>query len=160
YESLAILPFMRGNLTVPTWLASSATFEDFSFTIANQMEQVRTLGIASKYPDDLEKLDPPIIFTGSVPKRVINTADWDALIANTGFAAKAKWLGTVNIAATSYKYTMWLEMTNCQYVGGDAAPLRSARRLGASFNFSSTNATGAAGGSSKITLVNNTASYA
>jgi hypothetical protein len=160
YESLSILPFERPNLTLPTWLASTATHEDFSFTIANQMEAVRTLGIASRFPDDLEYLDPPVLFTGSLPQRVVAAADWDALIANTGFTAKAKWLGTVNIGATSYKYTQWLEMTNCQYVGGDAAPLRNARRLGATFNFSSTNATGTAGGSSKITLVNATASYA
>lgn len=159
YESLAVLPFERPNLTLPTWLAATAVHEDFSFTIANQQEAVRTLGIASRFPDDLEYLDPPVLFTGSLPQRVVAAADWNALIANTGFTAKAKWLSTVSIAATSYKYTMWLQMVNAQYVGGDAAPLRNARRLGATFNFSSTNVAGTAGQSSSITLVNSTASY-
>lgn len=161
YETLSILPFMRGNLSLPTWLASTTPqVQDFSFTIANAQTAERTFQIASKFPDDLEKGDAPIIITGSVPKRLIGAVDYDALLANTGFAATARWVSTVNVGATSYPYKLYLQMANAQYVGGGPAALTDARRIGATFNFSSTNAVGTAGNSTTITLLNATTSYA
>jgi hypothetical protein len=122
------------------------------------MERGRTLGIASKFADVLEMGDgPAVICTGSIPKRVIDADDWDALLAGTGFTVKVKWTSTVNIGATSYKYTFWLECLNAQYMDGGPEALANKRRHGGSFNWKSTN-TGTAG-STKLTLVNATASY-
>jgi hypothetical protein len=105
----------------------------------------------------MEKGDGPIVVTGSIPKRVIDPDDWDALVAGTGFAVKARWQSTVVIGATSYKYTLWLECLNAQYVDGGPEALANKRRLGGSFNWKSTyNGTA---GSTKLTLVNATASY-
>jgi hypothetical protein len=98
-----------------------------------------------------------VICTGSIPKRVIDADDYDALLAGTGFAVKVKWTSTVNIGATSYKYTFWLECLNAQYLDGGPEALANKRRHGGSFNWKSTN-TGTAG-STKLTLVNATASY-
>ena len=93
YESLTITPFMRRNLTIPTWLSGTGTStEDFSVTIENPMESYSSLGIASAFPDTVEFADTPITFTGSIPKRVLDQDDFDALVAATGFGAKAKWL--------------------------------------------------------------------
>lgn len=158
YEALTIAPFMRSHLQIVSWLTGTAESEDFTVAVANPMERVRTLGIASKWADQLEKGDGPIVFTGSIPKRVIDIDDYDALIAATGFAVKVRWQSTVNIAATGYKYTLWLECLNAQYIEGGPEALANKRRLGGSFNWKATyNGTP---GSTKITLVNATASYA
>lgn len=159
YESLSIVPFLRRHITINPWLTGSAVTEDFSVTITNPLaERVRTMGAASAFGDDLEKGDTPIVITGSIPKRAIDLDDYDALLNATGFATKVRWQSTVNVAG-SYKYAMWLEMPNCQYVDGGPEALTNARRHGATYDFKATNASGAAG-SSKWTLVNATASYA
>lgn len=157
YESLAIPPFERSHLTLPTWLTGTGETEDFNIAISNPMDQVQTLGIASKFPDVLEKGDGPITVTGSVPKRIIDPDDWDALVAGTAFTVKAKWQSTKVIAATSYFYTLWFEANNCQYVEGSVNPLANRRRHGGDFSFKATYS--GAAGSSKWTLVNGTASY-
>lgn len=159
YEALTIRPFTRSGLTLPTWLSNTSTHEDFNIAIANSHETVRTLGIASRFPDDVEKGDAPVIFTGSVPKRLIGTADWDSLLANTGFAALAQWSSDTFVGTTTFPYKMIVSMGNCQYVDGGANPLENKRRIGASYNFKATNATGTAG-STIVQIMNATSSYA
>lgn len=158
YEALTVRPFTRNNLAIATWLASTAVHEDFTVSIANPHEAVRTLGISSRFPDDIEKLDPPIIVTGTLPQRVINTQDWDALLNGTGFAAEIRWTSD-SIIASGYPYKLIFKLANAQYVAGDANPLENKRRIGSSFNWKATNATGSAG-SVQIQLMNATASYA
>jgi len=158
YEALTIPPFERAHLTISTWLGSTATTEDFNVQIDNPVEQVRTLASASKYPDLVEKGDGPVVVSGSIPKRHINTTDYDALINATSFTVKVKWQSTVVIGATTYKYALWLELNNAQYTGGDPDALQNKRRHGASFNWKATY--GGSAGSSKWTLVNATSSYA
>lgn len=156
YEALTTVPFERSQLTLPTWLASSAVHEDFSLTIANPTATVRSMGIASKYPDVMEKDDPPVIVSGSLAQRHINAADWDALVANTGFAVKAKWLSTIAITG-SYNYQAWFQALNAQYVGGGPDPLANTRTLGSTFDWKATYAGSA--GSTTFTVVNSTTNY-
>lgn len=156
YEALTIQPFKRAGLVL-TWLAGGGTVEDFSLSIAQTIAMVRSLGIASKFPDVVEKDEGPIVVTGAIPKRQLDPDDYDALKAATGFAAKAKWESDTNIAATSYPYRFWAEFDNAQYVGGTMDALMNKRRHGASFNFKGTRNSAA---SVKFTLVNATASYA
>lgn len=158
YEALTIPPFERAHLTIVTWLTGTAVTEDFNIALANPMVPVRTLGAASKFPDLLEKGDGPIVVSGTIPKRHIDPDDFDALLANTAFTVKVRWQSTVNIAATSYKYTLWLECNNCQYMDGAPEALANRRRIGASWSWKATY--GGTPGSSKLTLVNGTASYA
>lgn len=158
YESLTIPPFERAHLTITTWLGSTAETEDFTVQVDNPVETVRTLGVASKFPDVVEKGDGPIVVSGSIPKRHINSTDYDALLNATGFAVKVRWQSTVVIGATTYKYALWLECLNAQYLAGGPNPLTNARRLGATFDWKATYAGSA--GSSKWTLVNATSSYA
>jgi hypothetical protein len=158
YEALTIPPFLRANCTIGTWLSGTGETEDVTVAFARNMERGRTLATASKFADVLEMGDgPAVICTGSIPKRLIDPDDWDALVAGTGFTVKIKWTSTVNIAATSYKYTFWLECLNAQYLEGGPEALANKRRHGGSFNWKSTN-TGTAG-STKLTLVNATTSY-
>lgn len=155
YESLAVRPFTRGGLTL-TWLTGSGTTEDFDVSFAQTVAMVRSLGIASFFPDVVERDDAPLKVSGSIPKRQLDLDDYDALKGATGFSAKAKW-ESLSIIASSYPYRLWVEMSNCQYVGGEVDALMNKRRHGARFNFA---ATRNASASWTVTLVNATASYA
>lgn len=155
-EDLSVPPFLRSHLTIQTWLSGTATTEDFSVNVENPVEQVRSLGIASKFPDVMEKGDGPIVVSGSIPKRAVDTDDYDALLNATRFAVKARWLSTAVIAST-YKYSLWLEGDGAQYVSGGNNPLVNQRTIGASFDWKMTY--DGAGASSTWTLVNATSSY-
>lgn len=158
YESLAIPPFQRSHLTIQTWLSGSAArFEDFSVSIANPVEPYPSIGIASKYPDVMEKAEAPVMFTGSVPMRQLDPDDYDALVAATGFSAKAKWISTANVTG-SYKYSLWIEFDNAQYMTGGPGALENRRRIGGNFDFKATY--DGAGASATVTLVNGTDDYA
>jgi len=155
YESLAIRPFVRGNLSL-NWLAGSGVTQDFSLRITNPVEAVRSLGIASKYPDIMEKANEgPIVVSGSIPKRQLKNVDIEALINATGFEALAKWVSDSMIEA-AYPYKLFVAMANCQYTGGEPEAFANQRRHGATFDWKSTAKTT---GSTTITLVNKTASY-
>jgi hypothetical protein len=157
YEALSVRPFVRGGLSL-SWLSGSASHQDFSVNIANPVEADRSMGIASKFPDLMEKgNEGPIVVSGSIPQRLIDKTDFDALIESAGFAALAKWVNDSTIAATEYPYKLYLAMANCQYTGGDVDALANQRRIGASFDWKSTTASV---GSTTVTLVNATASYA
>jgi hypothetical protein len=158
YESLSIAPFERAFLQIQLWLTGTSVFEDFAVAVENPSEIVRTLGIASRFPDLVEKGDGPIVVSGSVPKRHIDSDDYNALRDATGFAIKVRWQSVVVIGATSYKYTLWLECPNVQYTAGGPEALANRRRTGATFDWKATYA--GSPGSSKWTLVNATSSYA
>jgi hypothetical protein len=157
YESLAIRPFTRGDLQIVTWLSGTATFEDFDVSIANPLDATASLGISSRFPDLLEKGDDPITFTGSVPKRVIDPDDYDALLNATGFTTKARWQSE-SIIASSYPYSMWVQHDNAQYLEGGPNALANTRRIGARFTYKATS--DGAGASTTVSVVNATASYA
>lgn len=155
YESLAVRPFVRGNLTL-SWLSGSATTEDFTIGCTNPVETVRSLGIASLFPDVMEKASQtPIAWSGSIPKRHIDPDDYDALVNATGFAATAKWVGS-SVIASAYTYKLFIEMSNVQYVSGGPNALSNNRRIGAQFDWKATYAGTA---SVTVTLVNATTSY-
>lgn len=156
YEALTVLPFMRRHLTL-AWLSGTATTEDFSLQVSNPVETVRSLGIASGYPDGVEKAEGPVTFTGSIPKRQLDADDYDALLNSTGFTATAKWVSS-SIIASAYPYKLFVVFANCQYVGGSVGALENRRRIGASFDFKGT--TTGSGGHVTVTLVNATSSYA
>lgn len=156
YETLAIRPFTRADLTLPTWLTGTGTHENFDVTIENPVENTRSMGIKSKYPDVMEKSnDGPVVVRGSIPQRQLDVDDWNALKNATGFAATARWVSDT-IIASGFPYKLFVAMTNCQYVDGDAEELGNKRRHGASFDWKSTTASA---GSTTITLINATASY-
>jgi hypothetical protein len=154
FDSAVIPHGRRGDISL-TWLASSGTTEDFSLAVSNPLMRRRTLGIspASYYPDKMEHGDDKVALTGSIPKTVLADADVDALLAASTFAATAKWITPKSIGATSKKYSMWVEMPRCQYIGGTLDDLANRRRFGGSFDWrASWDET--AGYDFKITLVN------
>lgn len=157
YESLSIRPFTRGNLTLPSNLTGTATTEDFSFSISNPVERVRSMSIASKWADVLEKdNEGPIVVSGEIPKRQLDADDIDALEAATGFALLARW-SSDSIIASSYPYKFHLKCDNAQYVEGEPDSLQNRRRHGHSLSWKSTTAST---GSTTLEVVNATSSYA
>lgn len=152
YDTQAIPHFRRGDLTL-TWLASSGTTDDFTISVANALTANRPLGQASYFPSELNPGDARLRVTGTIPKWRTAIADLDALLAGTTFAAKAKWVSPKVIGATTYKYSMWLEMPACQYTGGAPAALGNNRRVGASFDWTAAYDE-TAGYASRITIVN------
>jgi hypothetical protein len=156
YEALSIHPFKRGNLSLPTFLSGSGKHENFSVKIENPVEVVRSLGIASKYPDDVEKdNEGPIVVTAELDQRQIDPEDWDALVNSTGFAVKARWVSDT-IIASGYPYKLFIEMANAQYFAGEADELMNRRRHGGKFQIKSTSASA---GSTTVTLIDATTSY-
>lgn len=158
YEALTVYPFFRGNLTLTSGLSgTNAVVEDFTVSISNPVEMVRSLGIASKYPDVVEKdNEGPIVVSGTINKRQLDADDIDALEANTGFTLLASWVSTVNIAS-SYPYKMFVSCSNAQYVEGEPDDLMNRRRHGHSFGWKSTTAST---GSTVLEIVNSVSSYA
>lgn len=156
-ESLAIQPFMRSGLQVVTWEGDERNIENFDVGISNPLDVARSLGVASAFPDLVEKGEGPIVVTIGVPMRHLDSATLDALKAATRFAMKARWQSKSNIAATGYPYRLWLEGDGAQYVGGGPNALVNQRRIGASFDAKLTS--DGAGASSKFTLVNATPDY-
>lgn len=153
-QSEAVQPFRRGDLYVSA-LAGGGVLNDFTIAIANGMERIRTASLQppSDWPDLMELGDDQVAVTGTLPKRVLTGADYDALIAATTFAMTAKWIGRSSIGATAKRYGLWMEMPKCQYVGGDQDELQNRRRHGFSPDwFAAWDST--AGYDAKITLVN------
>jgi hypothetical protein len=153
-----LVNFRRGDITL-TWLSGTATSDDFSFTIANELTQRHSFGLTtpSYFPDKLEHGDARVRVTGTIPKSVIDVDDYDALINGTTFAATAKWSSPIKVGgatgATATNYRMYLEMPACQYLAGTPDPLHNVRRRGASFDWwASIDPT--LGYDAKITLVN------
>ena len=156
YEALTVRPFTRGNLTLPTFLSgSNARFEDFNVSIAQDIDMVRSLGAASKFPDVVEKGDGLIVVSGQATMRSLDADDYDALQAATGFALVARWVSE-SIIASAYPYKLYVAASNAQFTGGEVDDLDNRRRHGAQFNWKATYAGSA---SVTITLVNATSSY-
>lgn len=157
-DSSAIPPFRRGDLFL-TWLGSGGVVADFNLSIASALERIRTMSLnpPSYFPDVMEFGDDQVYLTGSIPKRVLNKTDHDALLAATTFAAKARWTSPKVIGATSYKYSMWIEMPACQYVGGQADEIGNKRRFGANYDFFAAYDE-ASGYDVKVTIVNDVTS--
>lgn len=159
YDSATIPPLRRGDFSIPTWLANTGETEDWSISIANPFERVKTLNASqSYYPDKLER-NGRVRLSGSIPKRVLAGADMDALEAGGSFAALAKWITPSKIGATNQHYATFCEMPACQIVGGGMAPLVNQPRIGANFDFWAARDE-AAGYDFRITLIDSVASIA
>jgi hypothetical protein len=127
----AIQPFRRGDLFISA-LAGGGVLSDWSLTIANSLERIRTASLSppSDWPDLMELGDDQVQVSGTLPKRVLTGADYDALIAATTFAMLARWTGRSTIAATGKRYGLWINMPKVQYVGGEQDELQNRRRHG------------------------------
>ena len=154
FETITVPPFLKPHLSL-SWLGGTADFEDFSIKAEQPLDPVHTGGSGSRWPDRMYKADTPVVWSGSVPKTLLNSTDYDALAAATAFAATAKWVSTA-FAAGSYPFKLFVVMSNCQYTGGGPNPLSNRRRIGASYDFK---ATRSASASVAVHLMNTTTSY-
>lgn len=153
YDSPTIYHIRRGDLFL-TWLAGSGSTDDFNIQIANPLVRRHSLGLAtpSFFPDKMEHGDERVFLTGSIPKSTLADADIDNLINAATFASTARWKTPVNITG-SYKYSIWIEMPACQYVGGQPDEMANRRRFGGNFDFFAAWDSGV-GYDFKITVVN------
>ena len=154
-ESLAVAPFRGGDLSLD-WLSGSAKLSrEFSLKFVNPIEAIRTLGVRSDFPDQVEKGDDLILFTGEVNARALDATDIDAMVDATGFAATARWIGN-SVIASSYPYGLWFEFDNAQLTSYDIDELSNKRRHGGKLGFRASRDDAA---SVTVTLVNATADY-
>lgn len=156
WDASTIYPIRRGDIFL-TWLGGSGTPDDFSIGISNPLVRRRTMALTtpSFFPDKMELGDERVRLTGSIPMSTLTDGDTDALLAASTFTAKARWRTTVNIAG-SYKYSVFVEMPKCQYVGGAADDLANRRRFGGSYDwFAAWDES--AGYDARITVVNSIA---
>lgn len=158
YESLAIRPFTRRDLTLPEWLSGTAVHEDFSIDIANGVEPVHSMGISSKFPDVMDKAEGPVVVSGSLAQRYLDPDDYDALKSATAFSALAQWVSE-SIIASGYPYKFFVNFEQAQYTAGSFDRLQNKRRHAGQFTFKGVVTTPGTP-SVKITLVNATPSYA
>lgn len=158
--SSAIPPFRRGELYVSA-LAGGGVLSDFTLNVANPLERVASMSLdpPSDWPDKLEHGDDQVSVSGTLPKRLLTGADYDALLAATSFAMVAKWVSDTVIGATVRPYSMHWKMPAVQYVGGEQDALANRRRHGFSPDwFAAWDE--AAGYDVEITLVNGVAAIA
>lgn len=156
YDAPTIKPFYEPDFTVQTWLAGTGIPSGgLNFEFENPVAEFDAYD-GSKYPAgfDLDGLGP--IGKGTIQTRYLDVDDFDAFIGGTSFSIKARWKSSINIAATSYKYSMWLE-ANAQYSDFQAESLKHQIRHGATLPF--VFGKGAAVSAFKLTLVNGVASY-
>jgi hypothetical protein len=136
YDVSAILPARRADLIL-TWLGSSALTSDFSLSLSNPLFAYSSYSLAtpSLYRDKMEQGDDRARLTGTVTKRTIANADWDALQQATTWSAVAKWKSQKSIGATATKYGLFVQMPGCQYSSGNPDALGNRRRFGSSYDF-------------------------
>lgn len=158
--ALTILPWSSTECQLTWGLSGSATTESFDLTFKQPFEQKAAYGNASKYPS-LTRLEGRREVTGTIKKSDIDLDDWDALMDAETFAVVAKYETAMVIGATTYKYTMWVDLPKCQYTGMKMGALEGgkARRdmdldFGAFYDTTALYDSGV-----KVTIVNGTAAY-
>lgn len=130
YDPFSILPFRRRNVTL-TWGEGTANIESIAFTLAQHLEPVRDMGIATGFPTDTERVNAPDGFlglTGSMTRRDFDNADFDALLNSGQFNVKIKMTSEQNIGATTYPYSMWVECPAAQFMAGTLEALKNQPR--------------------------------
>lgn len=159
YPSLALQPFRRGNFFLST--LAGGIVSDFQWNWAQAVERINTLSLdpPSFFPDSLEYGDEFGKATMTIPKRTLHQADVDALLAMSTFSTKARWQTVAHIGATSYPYSLWIEMPATQMLDGSFDALGNKQRHGASYGLQAAYDE-ASGYDIKITLVNDVTSVA
>jgi hypothetical protein len=154
-DTQAIPPFRRADVFL-TWLTGSGESDDFSMSATNTLVRRKSFSanVRSYFSDRLFHGDERVTITGTIPKYSLDPDDLDALMAASVFAAKCRYKSDVNIGATAYPYSMWVEMPACQLIGGQPDELGNHRRFGASFDWWAA-WDEASGYDVKITIVNN-----
>lgn len=144
YDAFAILPMRRRNVKL-TWGIGSALMESVELTLEQSLEYVRDLGSATGWPSATERANSPEGFlrlTGSITRRQLDNADWDALVESDSFAVECSMISEQDIAGTGgsgsgsgsgsggggYPYGMWIEAPKAQYASGDLETLKNQAR--------------------------------
>lgn len=131
YPAMSIPPFRRRELWISD-LAGGGRIADWNIAISNPLERIFGLGLAvpTAFPDAMEHGDDQVQVTGSIPKRVLDETDFDAIVNASTFAAKASFSSSATIGATSYPYKLVIDMPACQYVSGQPGEMGNRRRFG------------------------------
>ena len=154
-------PWRAGQMSL-TWLSNTAITEDFSWSIKNGLKQERSFTTAGSYYPDSIVYDAALpVVSGSIPKRSLAAADWDALVNGTPFSAVITMTHSEMIgggqSVTPFKLT--ITMPACQYVGAKIDAIKNERRNKATFDWEARWDTGTTKWCD-IVLRNATATYA
>jgi hypothetical protein len=150
-------PWRAGQMAL-TWLASSAITDDFTWYVENTLAALSTVSSASLYPDMLVYNGGIPVLGGTIPKRSMEAADWNALIAGTQFAAMMHFIHSED-AVSGYKHQLWVDMPGCQYQAGTPDAIANQRVNKGSFDWEARD-DATTGKRATITLVNATPTYA
>jgi hypothetical protein len=161
YTTQAVPPVRRGDLYL-SFLAGGGAIADFGWTLDNPLAAIRSMSLLppSNFPDTLEFGDAQAKLTGTIPKRIATAVDQDAAMAATTFSARARYKSSKTIAATSYAYSMWIELPAAQYTAGTIEDLKNVRRHGIPDLAFEGNYDETAGFDCRITIVGGTSSVA
>lgn len=155
YDAATIIPFKRGQHTIPTWLASTGTAVDIDYQFDNPLDIEWSMG-GSQYPDLLDRLGPGQKLTGTLKLRYATAVDWDAFINSTDFTFKSKWVHSQFITG-SYPYKLFIE-GRAKYTDGTVDALKRMVRMGQSIPFSA-GYSASTGYAYKVTLINGVSAY-
>lgn len=161
YEDFAVLPFRRRNVVVTVGDGGTVNLDTIQYTMEQTLEYVRDLGSRSGWPSDTERANSPEGFlrlTGSLTRRDLDAADWDALIAATTFALLVSAKSEQMIPTTGYPYSMWTSAPQAQFISGGPERLKNQARHESSYDWVA--GTDAAGVDDfTVTLVNDVPAY-
>lgn len=159
--SLSLLPWSTCECLMTWGLSGSAQAEEFDISLKQPYEMKPGFKVSGSKYKTVTRLTGRRNITGTIKKSDIDVDDWNALMAGTQFAVTLKFQTEMDIGATSYPYTMWIDLPACQYTGMKPGALSGgeARReteldFGAFYDPTSLYDSGI-----KITLVNGTTGY-
>lgn len=160
-DALSIPSFRRGDLTI-TGLSGSSAPADFGLDFTNPVEPTKGFGTAtaSDYPDTMEVTDADLpATTGAIPKKSINSIDFDAFMNGATFAMMAKWKTQhATIGVSGYPFSLWVDLPNVGYNSATIPTLKNTRRYPLDLGFKAY-LDSTAGYDAKITVVNGIAAY-
>ena len=136
YTDFDILPMRRRNVVVD-WGVGTENIDSIDFSFAQALEYVRDMGSATGWPTDTERANSVegfLALTGSLNRRQIDNADWDALIDADSFAVVISMVSEQAIAS-GYPYKMFVEAPAVQFPSGTPEGLKNQARHSAEFDW-------------------------
>lgn len=164
-DAFSVLPFRRRNLKVETpSLAATKLLDSVDFSLEQTLEAVRPLGLASGWPQAIERANGPEGFLrmqGSLSRRDFDPVDWDALISAAVFGLTFIFQSEQNVPGTeggTYPYSMFVKTSSAQFTGGGPENLKQQARHESNYDWQA-GTSEAAKSDVEVVIVNDVASY-
>ncbi len=155
-----LVPWAFGQLGL-TWVSGGAIVEEFNFEFAQSCKTEHAPIQAGCMWPTIYELDKGVArkLTGNCNKRQLSITDWNALVGGTTFSATAKYQTRQLIGTTTYPFSMWINMPECQYQKGTPDDIKKEPRRANKLTWKANYDTAGAEPAFTITLVNSVAGY-